>query len=572
MNQLHLCAGCMANKGDSDPCPECGWREGTQPESAAQLPARTILLEKYMLGRVLGQGGFGITYLAWDLALSRKLAIKEYFPREICVRARDSISLQPTGQRNREDFEYGLIKFKEEGQNLARFRDYPGIVSLLEYFESNGTAYIVMAYMEGMTFKQYLQEQGGKINFDAALAILTPVMDALREVHSAGMLHRDISPDNIYLNRDQQVKILDFGATRYAMRDQSQGLTVIFKPGYAPFEQYSSGGKQGTWTDVYAVGATFYRALTGNPPAEAPDRMAHDDLVLPSAMGIKMPLESEPALFKALAVHWQNRFQRMEDFQKALTPSPPPLIVHPRANRVWMIAACVFFATTLTFAGLWLAASSRPEPPPPPAHGRNDAELQAELQQTQAKLDQLNREDQSLKGNLSQSAKSLSAVMTERDALQSRNQELTQSLSAAQGKISDLLKHGQRGNPNPPPQALSAAYLQLFEWDRLSNTRNGPAVVFRSAQTRRILCAVGGPNPSQGSQPFSGQIAIEFIAPGGATKTKVGLGVHTTSSQATWAAMAYWGNDQAGTLEKGVWRVQVSSGSQVLKSESFVVN
>jgi len=200
MNSEKLCMGCMRDKGGAVFCTECGWREGTPSESPAQLSPRTVLVEKYVLGKVLGQGGFGITYLAWDLLLNRKLAIKEYFPREICGRGRDERTVQPLSYGAREDFQYGMSKFVEEGQNLARFRDYPGIVSLLEFFEANGTAYIVMAYMEGMTFKQYLKNQGGKIGFDDARAILNPVMDALREVHRVGMLHRDISPDNIYLN------------------------------------------------------------------------------------------------------------------------------------------------------------------------------------------------------------------------------------------------------------------------------------------------------------------------------------------------------------------------------------
>src|ERR1700683_144624 len=220
MNSEQLCMGCMGEKGDAQVCGLCGWQEGTPPDLPVQLSPRTVLGEKYLLGKVLGQGGFGITYLAWDLLLSRKLAIKEYFPREICGRGRDDLTVQAFSQRSRKDFEYGLAKVVEEGRNLARFRDYPGIVSLLDFFEANGTGYIVMAYMEGMTFKQYLEEQGGKIGFTQALNILNPVMDALREVHRIGMLHRDISPDNIYLNQDRQVKILDFGATRYAMREQ----------------------------------------------------------------------------------------------------------------------------------------------------------------------------------------------------------------------------------------------------------------------------------------------------------------------------------------------------------------
>ena len=349
----------MGDKGDAEVCALCGWVEGTPPELPVQLAPRTVLGEKYLLGKVLGQGGFGITYLAWDLLLNRKLAIKEYFPREICGRSRDNRTLQPLSQRSQQDYQYGLTKFVEEGRNLAKFRDYPGIVSLLDFFEAHGTAYIVMAYMDGMTFKQYLEEQGGKITFDQTLKILNPVMDALREVHRTGMLHRDISPDNIYLNRDRQVKILDFGATRYAMREQSQNLTVLIKPGYAPLEQYSSGGKQGPWTDVYAVGATFYRAMSGRAPSEAPDRLAQDDLVPPSKLNISMPPQSEAALVKALAVHWQGRFQDMGEFQKAVIPpiqiertvaAASPTSGASSRSPVLLAAVTVLLLSTLAFS------------------------------------------------------------------------------------------------------------------------------------------------------------------------------------------------------------------------------
>jgi serine/threonine protein kinase len=542
-------------------------------------------MEKYMLGRILGQGGFGITYLAWDLVLGRKLAIKEYFPREICTRGRDALTVQALSQRSRQDFQYGLSKFTEEGKNLARFRDYPGIVSLLEFFEANGTAYIVMAYMEGMTFKQYLEEQGGRIGFDVALAILTPVMDALREVHRVGMLHRDISPDNIYLNQDRQVKILDFGATRYAMREQSQGLTVLFKPGYAPFEQYSSGGKQGTWTDVYAVGATFYRALTGKAPSEAPDRMAHDDLVAPSAMGVKIPAKSEAALFKALAVHWENRFQQIQDFQEAITPPRDDRESIPtRSNPVWMIAACVLFLTTLAFAGLWYSTNesyqrlkSAEKSVAPADHSDGDQQVRAELSRAKAKLDSVTQDSQSTNAKLSESAKSLAAVTAERNALQTRTQELSGNLTAAQQQIIDLQRQVDLTKHKSPsigdtPQSLSVANLQLFEWDRLTNTRKGPATQFPAVSTRRVLCTVSGPNPSQGSQTYSGHVVISFIGPGGAIKSRVELPVRTTSNQATWGALAFVGNDQPGTLERGSWRIDVSSGTQVLKSGTFTVN
>jgi serine/threonine protein kinase len=175
------------------------WREGTLPDSPLQLPPRTTLTGKYLLGKMLGQGGFGITYLAWDLNLEQRRAIKEYFPREVCGRGRDSRTVQPFTERKREAYEYGLAKFLPEGQILARFSGHPEIVSLLEPFRENGTAYIVMVYLEGQTLEQFLEEQRGRISFDEARSILLLVTEALTEVHREGLLHPDIKPANVYV-------------------------------------------------------------------------------------------------------------------------------------------------------------------------------------------------------------------------------------------------------------------------------------------------------------------------------------------------------------------------------------
>jgi serine/threonine protein kinase len=324
--------GCMQDRGNAEKCPHCGWREGSPPDSPLQLAPRTVLNGCYLIGRALGQGGFGITYLAWDLNLDRKLALKEYFPRDLCTRARDECTVQALTQNIRDSYESGRKQFLDEGRALARFQDHPGIVSVLAFFQENGTAYIVMGYMEGQTFKQYLEERGGKIGFEAALTMLTPLMDTLKEVHAVGMLHRDISPDNIYVTRSGQMKLLDFGNARFAIGEQSRSLDVILKPGYAPYEQYRSRGKQGPWTDVYALGATMYRAMTGQTPSPAPDRMAHEDLIPPSRLGVTIPPRAESALLAALALRQEDRPQSVADLKSALLgaqevapprPSPP---------------------------------------------------------------------------------------------------------------------------------------------------------------------------------------------------------------------------------------------------------
>ena len=271
----------------------------------------------------LGHGGFGITYAAHDKILNVRVAIKEYLPRQLATRAEGRTQVSMFTGEARQQYDYGLRKFLEEAQSVARFAHHPNVVSARDYFEANGTAYMVMEYVEGVTLKEYLAKKGGRISFEEAKGIMMPVMDALREVHQAGMLHRDISPDNIYITTTAQVKILDFGAARYFAGEQSKSLSVILKPGYAPEEQYRSNGKQGAWTDVYATAATLYRAITGQTPPEALDRMAEDTLAPPSRLGVNILPPAEQALLKALAVNAGQRFQSMGEFQQALMDGQP---------------------------------------------------------------------------------------------------------------------------------------------------------------------------------------------------------------------------------------------------------
>ncbi len=325
--------GCMGRKGKAAVCAQCDYFD-QGPENPQQLPPRTVLEENYVIGRALGQGGFGITYLAWDLELNKKLAIKEHFPLHISTRAQDHLTVSPISYKSRTEMEYGLEKFAEEAKALSHFKDHPGIVNILDFLHANGTAFIVMVYVEGRDLKQYLIQRGGKISFEAGLKFLFPLMTALEDIHRYGIVHRDISPDNIYVQENGAVKILDFGATRYAMGEQSRSLSVVLKPGYAPEEQYRSRGKQGPWTDIYALGATFYRTITGKVPPEATDRMAEDDLEMPSRLGVAVPSSSEAALMKALAVKAENRFQNVTAFRKAMMPArigplPAPAVAGP---------------------------------------------------------------------------------------------------------------------------------------------------------------------------------------------------------------------------------------------------
>lgn len=328
MNPKTLCMGCMGPRGGSH-CPDCGYREGTPTESPLQLRPRSLLNGRFLVGRVLGQGGFGITYLACDLQSTHRnnqiLAIKEYFPSAVAIRINDGKTVSHSDSTAREPFHYGLEKFAEEGSTLMHLRakNHPNIVEFLDFFKSNGTGYIVMKYVDGVTLLDYLHQLGGKIPFQTALNILVPVMDALRTVHGENIWHRDVSPDNIYITKSKVVKILDFGSTRQALGNPARSQQLFLKPGYSPEEQYRSSGPQGPWTDVYALAATCYRCITGKTPPPAPDRLAQDDLEPPSRLGVNIPECSEAALIKALAVRASNRFQSIGEFQRAIAPSGP---------------------------------------------------------------------------------------------------------------------------------------------------------------------------------------------------------------------------------------------------------
>ncbi|WP_295426695.1 bifunctional serine/threonine-protein kinase/formylglycine-generating enzyme family protein [uncultured Thiodictyon sp.] len=324
------CPHCFA-PDPGHPCRHCGWQRGLDNQ-APGLPLGTRLHGTYRIGRVLGHGGFGITYLAWDENLELRLAIKEYLPLHLAGRDGDRATLSVRPGEAREQFDHGLTGFLNEARALARFDQHPGIVGVKGYLRAHGTGYMVMEYVPGITLKTYLERRGGRIPFADALALLMPVMDALRAVHQVDLLHRDIAPDNIYITTGGQVKLLDFGAARQALRDQSQSLSMIFKPGYAPWEQCHKGGRQGPWTDCYALAATLYHAITGQRPPESPDRMEQDELVAPSRLGIALPAAAEAVLMQALAVKAKDRIQDMVSLQWGLQQQavvPPPLAVQP---------------------------------------------------------------------------------------------------------------------------------------------------------------------------------------------------------------------------------------------------
>ena len=274
----------------------------------------TRLIGRYTIEGVLGQGRFGITYLGIDELHEKKVAIKEFFPQGIVTRNieyQDTVTVTFVGEKD--NYEKGKERFLKEARTMAKFSKDEGIVKALDFFEINNTAYIVMEYLEGITLKQYLRENQ-RIAPEDLIELLVPLIESLDEIHSQGMIHRDISPDNIMVLPDGRIKLMDFGAARDYTEFGEKSLSIVLKPGYAPPEQYQTHGVQGPWTDIYALCATMYKCITGENPPDAIERVMDDSLKKISEFGIAIPPQEEAAIIKGMSVSAKDRYQDIKDF------------------------------------------------------------------------------------------------------------------------------------------------------------------------------------------------------------------------------------------------------------------
>ncbi|HHU53834.1 MAG TPA: protein kinase [Clostridiaceae bacterium] len=309
---MNYCNFCMNPIEDNEiECSFCG-KGVTNQVFAHHLTPGTVLNKKYYVGASLGEGGFGITYIGRDITLDLKVAIKEYYPAGYVNRNNTvSLDVQDSETQSRKDFfVQGKTRFLEEARILAKFSGEPGIVNVRDFFEENNTAYIVMEYLEGETLKEYLKVKK-VLTPEQTLNLMMPIMLSLKEVHKQGLIHRDISPDNIMLVGNN-VKLLDFGSARNVTAIANRSLSVMLKPGYAPEEQYRSKGNQGAWTDVYAICATMYKCITGITPDDSTQRVYKDELKTPTALGIVINPDIEHALMKGLAILQIDRYQNIE--------------------------------------------------------------------------------------------------------------------------------------------------------------------------------------------------------------------------------------------------------------------
>ena len=297
-----VCHNCNRKIMTTAICPYCGVR---------------TLSGKYRIDGVLGEGGFGITYLGYNNKIGLPIAVKEYFPQGISYRnTAVSNEVYTASQDAGEMFAHGKDRFLSEARVLARFGDEPGVVSVIDFIEENSTAYLVMEYLDGETLLQYLKRTG-TMKPEDAFEMLEPVMRTLEKIHAAGVIHRDISADNIMMVKNGQLKLMDFGAAREYI-DENRWMSVMLKKGYAPEEQYRSKGEQGPWTDVYAVCATIYRCITGQKPVDSLERLVNDTIKKPSQLGVNLSPALENLLMYGLAVFKKDRCQDMREFLRLL--------------------------------------------------------------------------------------------------------------------------------------------------------------------------------------------------------------------------------------------------------------
>lgn len=341
----NICLNCFQDKGDFNVCYHCGWVSGTAPEQAYHIHPGQSLRDRYIIGTVVGFGGFGITYKVWDSRLNTLVAVKEFFPSGLVSRIPGQKQIVIFSGEKQQQYRHQIERFIEEARNMAKFADNPNIVTVYDYFEENNTAYIVMEYLDGVTLKDFARDSENKptaLPEETVLDILKPLANALEDMHNKGIIHRDISPDNIFITKNNLVKLLDFGAARLSAEDREETMMAIIKPGYAPPEQYRAKSKQGVYTDIYALGATLYRAITGETPEESVDRQVEDTLKKPSEIGINIDIKLEKSVMKALALKPELRFQSIKALRETIFADRNvdyPEVELKKRRRMRMIAA-----------------------------------------------------------------------------------------------------------------------------------------------------------------------------------------------------------------------------------------
>lgn len=355
INGVDRCISCMKPLVRDGICSHCHFPQTEYRPAPRCLRPGCLLSGRYVLGKVLGEGSFGITYIAWDALLDTVVAVKEYFPNGTVSRHvgdGNDFNIYLYEKREKRNYRDDLEKYLQEAKRLCAFAELDGIVSVRDFFYENQTAYIVMSFVDGISLKEYVEENG-RIEGGLFLEMLRPLLVSLSKVHETGMLHRDISPDNILVTEKHKLVLVDFGAARRENIDLSHSMTVVFKRGYSPEEQYRTRGKQGAWTDIYALCATAYYALTGIRPDEAIERLLEDELrPLTDLIDLHLPDAQKKAFMKGMAVQPEERYQSVQALYDALYGIREATAGRRRWNRK-TAALTVCLLTVVILFGLW---------------------------------------------------------------------------------------------------------------------------------------------------------------------------------------------------------------------------
>lgn len=312
----NLCMICMGGHCVGGRCNVCGALELHSQKIPVALPLGYILRQRYVIGGVLGKGGFGITYIAWDTKHDTRIAIKELYPNGVVERSGDSHTIRILPDK-KQCFEKMLLSFQKEVGTLIQLQNHKNITSLFHVFEENCTAYYVMEYLDGQDLKKSLN-RNGPMSWTQLMPIMKDMMDALEQLHKGGLIHRDVSPDNIFITRDGESRLIDLGSTR-TYQDNSN-MTTYVKLNFAPYEQYLPNGEQGPWTDVYSLCATCYYALTGKLPVIAPQRSVSDTMIPLDRLCPTLPGPVLDAVEYGLKVNWQERCQNIPQLRSRMFP------------------------------------------------------------------------------------------------------------------------------------------------------------------------------------------------------------------------------------------------------------
>ncbi|MBE5922990.1 MAG: serine/threonine protein kinase [Lachnospiraceae bacterium] len=355
---MERCLYCMEElyKGQ-EVCPACNRNVYVEKTEPYHITAGSSLNDRYFVGVSIEYRGESIIYAGYDNVLRQRVSVKEYFPLEYAVRKDDGHTVGLYINEFENVFNEGLRRFITEAKRLAKFRDNKGIVRILDIFEKNGTAYQIVDYVDGNRLSDIISKKG-RLSIKETLVMLEPIAETLIKVHSEGVIHRNICPETIVIEKDGQARLIDFGAARHTSATNTKTLSVMIEPGFTPEEQYLSSGNQGAWTDVYAFAATIYKCITGVTPEESILRSKHDTLKRPSEYGIEIDDCIDDAIMHALSMDITKRTLTMSDFMEELHVGNKIIEWKPMGWRIYAVCCLLLWVVSLTLSSMMLRKSS----------------------------------------------------------------------------------------------------------------------------------------------------------------------------------------------------------------------